>query len=76
MEFEKYIEVINFLRKMDGRKKTFLEDYACSVEELIAINILLELKKNHNKFDNKKGVLDMLKTRGALKFKENNNISF
>jgi len=39
-------------------KKTFLEDYACSVEELIAINIMLELKKNPNKFDNKKGIPD------------------
>ena len=61
---------------MDGRKKTFLEDYACSIEELIAINILLELKKNPNIFDNKKDMLDMLKTKGALKFKENNNIAY
>jgi hypothetical protein len=76
MELHKYTEIINFLRKMDGRKKTFLEDYACSIEELIAINILLELKKNPNIFDNKKDMLDMLKTKGALKFKENNNIAY
>jgi len=67
MEFEKYIEIIKFLRKMDGRKKSFLEDYACSIEELVAANIYLESRVNPKKYAGNKEALNLLKTAGALK---------
>lgn len=70
---EKYLEIAKLLRKLDGRKKTYLEDYACLIEELIAINITLQLRINPNKYDKKDEVLDLLKTRGALLWKQKND---
>ena len=58
---------------MDGRKKSFLEDYACSIEELIAINIYLESKVNPKKYADDKEALNLLKTAGALKANLKNN---
>jgi hypothetical protein len=71
---EQYLEIAKLLRKLDGRKKTYLEDYACLVEELIAINITLQLRINPNKYDKKDEVMALLKTRGAMLWKQQNNI--
>jgi hypothetical protein len=54
MEIEKYHQIIKFLRKLDGRKKTYLEDYACLIEDLIANNILLEMKLHPEKNEKEK----------------------
>jgi hypothetical protein len=71
---DQYLEIVKLLRKLDGRKKTYLEEYACLIEELIAINITLQLRINPNMFDKKDETLDLLKTKGALLWKQKNNL--
>jgi hypothetical protein len=71
---EQYTEIVKLLRKLDGRKKTYLEDYACLIEELIAMNITLQLRINPNTYDRKDAVLELLKTKGALLWKQKNNL--
>jgi hypothetical protein len=71
---EQYLEIVKLLRKLDGRKKTYLEDYACLIEELIAMNLTLQLRINPNKYDKKDAVLDLLKTKGAVLWKQKNNL--
>ena len=72
---EQYTEIVSLLRKLDGRKKTYLEDYACLIEELIAMNITMQLKINPNKYDKKDPVMELLKTKGALLWKQKNNVA-
>jgi len=71
---EKYLEIVKLLRKLDGRKKTYLEDYACLIEELIAENLTLQLRINPNAYDKKDAVFELLKTRGAQLWKQKNNL--
>lgn len=71
---EQYTEIVKLLRKLDGRKKTYLEDYACLIEELIAMNITLQLRINPNTYDRKDAVLELLKTKGALLWKQKNKL--
>jgi len=71
---EQYTEIVKLLRKLDGRKKTYLEDYACLIEELIAMNITLQLRINPNTYDRKDAALELLKTKGALLWKQKNNL--
>ena len=71
---EQYTEIVKLLRKLDGRKKTYLEDYACLIEELIAMNITLQLRINPNTYDRKDAVLELLRTKGALLWKQKNNL--
>ena len=43
---EKFTEIVKFLRKLDGRKGSFIEEYACRVEYLVALNIEMQLEKD------------------------------
>ena len=38
-DLEKFSEIVKFLRKLDGRKGSSIEEYACRIEYLIALNI-------------------------------------
>ena len=60
---EKFTEIVKFLRKLDGRKGSFIEDYACRVEYLVALNIEMQLEKDPSL--NRTDFLTALKTKGA-----------
>ena len=67
-DIEKFNEIAKFLRKLDGRKGSSLEDYACRIEYLIALNLEAQLSKDPtlNRFD----FAAAFKTKGAQLYKE------
>jgi hypothetical protein len=66
-DLDKFIEIIKFLRKLDGRKGSFIEDYACRIEYLVALNIEMQLLNDPNLNRNDFAVI--LKSKGANLYK-------
>ena len=66
-DLDKFIEIIKFLRKLDGRKGSFIEDYACRIEYLVALNIEMQLRDDPNLKRSDFSVI--LKSKGANLYK-------
>ena len=64
---EKFTEITKFLRKLDGRKGSSLEEYACRIEYLIALNIEMQLIKDPSL--NRAEFSSSLNTKGAKLYK-------
>lgn len=62
-DLEKFNEIVKFLRKLDGRKGSSIEEYACRIEYLIALNIEMQLNKDSNL--NRTDFLTALNSKGA-----------
>jgi hypothetical protein len=62
-DLEKFNEIVKFLRKLDGRKGSTIEEYACRIEYLIALNIEMQLSKDSNL--NRTDYLAALNSKGA-----------
>ena len=62
-DLEKFNEIVKFLRKLDGRKGSSIEEYACRIEYLIALNIEIQLNKDSNL--NRTDFLTALNSKGA-----------
>lgn len=64
---EKFTEIAKFLRKLDGRKGSIIEEYACRIEYLIALNIQMQLAKDPSL--NREDFHASLNTKGAKLYK-------
>jgi hypothetical protein len=64
---EKFTEIVKFLRKLDGRKGSSIEEYACRIEYLVALNIEMQLEKDPSL--NRADFLNALKSKGAKLYK-------
>ena len=66
-DLEKFSEIVKFLRKLDGRKGSSIEEYACRIEYLIALNIEMQISKDPNL--NRTDFLAALNSKGAKLYK-------
>jgi hypothetical protein len=66
-DLEKFYDIVKFLRKLDGRKGSFIEEYAMRLEYLIALNIEMQLERDPNL--NKADFLSALNSKGAKHYK-------